>query len=87
MCFYSVDGRTDALMQRVIRQKFANHTIIAVAHKLETILDFDQILVLEAGCMKELGPPYDLLANPDSEFSKLYKDFSSSEKKNGRETS
>ena len=37
--------------------------------------------------MKELGPPHDLLANPDSEFSKLYKDFSSSEKKSGGQES
>lgn len=59
-------------MQRLIRQKFANHTIVAVAHKLETILDFDQIVVLDAGCVKEVGSPHDLLENEESEFSKLY---------------
>jgi ATP-binding cassette subfamily C (CFTR/MRP) protein 1 len=39
-----VDAKTDDLMQRVIREKFSKHTIIAVAHKLDTILDFDDLL-------------------------------------------
>ncbi|KAF2177348.1 hypothetical protein K469DRAFT_755155 [Zopfia rhizophila CBS 207.26] len=68
----SIDAKTDALMQRVIREKFSTHTIIAVAHKLETIVDFDRIVVLDGGEVVEVGEPYDLLAKPESAFSKLY---------------
>lgn len=59
-------------MQRVIRQKFSGHTIIAVAHKLETILDFDKVAVLDEGSLVEFDSPDALLSNPSSAFSKLY---------------
>ncbi|KAJ5383032.1 hypothetical protein N7517_000943 [Penicillium concentricum] len=68
----NIDTKTDEIMQRVIREKFCNHTIIAVAHKLDTILDFDRIVVLDAGRIVENGEPYALLAEPKSHFSKLY---------------
>ncbi|KAK4867830.1 hypothetical protein LT330_007489 [Penicillium expansum] len=68
----NIDTKTDEIMQRVIREKFCNHTIIAVAHKLDTILDFDRIVVLDAGRIVENGEPYALLTEPKSHFSKLY---------------
>lgn len=79
ICFYaqansprsSVDTRTDEIMQRIIRENFSNHTIITVAHKLETILDYDRVIVLDAGRIIESGNPYDLLAS-ESHFSSLY---------------
>ncbi|KAK2757241.1 hypothetical protein FQN54_004755 [Arachnomyces sp. PD_36] len=67
----NVDTKTDETMQRVIREKFCNHTIIAVAHKLDTILDYDKAVVLDAGRIIECGDPYTLLTQ-DSAFSKLY---------------
>lgn len=59
-------------MQRIIRQKFSRHTIIAVAHKLDTITDFDKVAVLDKGTLVELDSPYKLLAQPSSAFSQLY---------------
>jgi ABC-type multidrug transport system fused ATPase/permease subunit len=59
-------------MQRLIRKKFANHTIIAVAHKIETIMDFDKVAVLDAGRLVEFDNPYSLLEAPGSVFAKLY---------------
>lgn len=59
-------------MQRVIREKFCNHTILAVVHKLDTILDFDRIVVLDAGRIVEVGEPFILLSDPKSHFSRLY---------------
>jgi ABC-type multidrug transport system fused ATPase/permease subunit len=59
-------------MQRVIREKFCNHTIIAVAHKLDTVLDFDRIVVLDAGQIVENGEPWMLLKDPKSHFGQLY---------------
>ena len=68
----SIDTKTDEIMQRVIREKFCNHTIISVAHKLDTILDYDRVVVLDAGRIVETGEPYALLTEPKSHFSKLY---------------
>lgn len=67
----NVDGKTDKLMQRLIREKFSAHTIIAVAHKLDTILDFDKVAMLEGGRLIEFDDPYALL-NTDSAFARLY---------------
>lgn len=58
-------------MQRVLREKFANHTVLAVAHKLDTILDFDKVAMLEAGQLIEFDDPYTLLST-DSAFNRLY---------------
>ncbi|KAJ5562000.1 hypothetical protein N7535_003537 [Penicillium sp. DV-2018c] len=68
----NIDTKTDEIMQRVIREKFCNHTIIAVAHKLDTILDFDRVVVLDAGRIVENGEPYALLTDAKSHFSRLY---------------
>jgi ABC-type multidrug transport system fused ATPase/permease subunit len=59
-------------MQRLIRKRFANRTIIAVAHKLDTIMDFDKVAVLDAGRLVEFDSPYALLEKPQSAFSRLY---------------
>jgi ATP-binding cassette, subfamily C (CFTR/MRP), member 1 len=58
-------------MQRLIREKFSSHTIIAVAHKLDSILDFDKVAMLDGGRLIEFGDPYALL-NRDSAFNRLY---------------
>ncbi|KAJ5212490.1 uncharacterized protein N7498_004136 [Penicillium cinerascens] len=68
----NIDTKTDEIMQRVIREKFCKHTILSVAHKLDTILDYDRIVVLDAGRIVETGEPYALLSEPKSHFSKLY---------------
>jgi ABC-type transport system involved in cytochrome bd biosynthesis fused ATPase/permease subunit len=59
-------------MQRLIRRKFAGHTIIAVAHRIETIMDFDKVAVLDAGRLVEFDSPYALLDKPGSAFARLY---------------
>ncbi|OJK00394.1 hypothetical protein ASPACDRAFT_52107 [Aspergillus aculeatus ATCC 16872] len=72
----SVDAGTDHIMQRVIREKFSAHTIVTVAHKLDTILDYDKIIVMEAGRVVETGAPHELLASDKSHFSRLYASLS-----------
>lgn len=59
-------------MQRIIRERFSNHTIIAVAHKLDTILDFDKVALLDDGILIEFDAPHELLADSSSAFYKLY---------------
>lgn len=67
-------------MQRIIREKFSSHTIIAVAHKLDTILDFDKVALLDEGKLVEFDSPYHLLSDSSSAFYKLY--FSSHTEEN-----
>ncbi|PYH98071.1 P-loop containing nucleoside triphosphate hydrolase protein [Aspergillus ellipticus CBS 707.79] len=67
----SVDPETDALMQRIIRTAFAGCTIIAVAHRLHTVLDFDKIVVVQSGHIVDYGAPDDLLKKKGL-FSQLY---------------
>lgn len=67
----SVDTNSDHLMQKIIREEFKDCTIIAVAHRLDTILDFDRIALLSAGELKEFDTPRALLERP-SAFRELY---------------
>jgi ABC-type multidrug transport system fused ATPase/permease subunit len=67
----NVDVVSDALMQRIIRQDFADCTVLAVAHRLETILDFDRIAVLKDGELIEFDTPEALLKT-NSAFKDLY---------------
>lgn len=73
----NVDVVSDALMQRVIREKFSDCTIIAVAHRLDTIMDFDRVALMQEGELVELDSPQKLLAR-DSAFKELYESRSSS---------
>ncbi|KAK6542686.1 hypothetical protein TWF694_006630 [Orbilia ellipsospora] len=66
----SVDKDTDEMMQRIIREEMKDRTIIAVAHRLQTILDFDRVAVMENGKIVEVGNPQVLLGK-ESKFKKL----------------
>lgn len=59
-------------MQRVLREELEGRTLIAVAHKLHTVMDFDRIVLIQKGKIIESGNPQDLLATPTSAFYKLY---------------
>lgn len=67
----SVDIASDELMQCVVREEFADATVIAVAHRLDTILDFDRIALLRDGKLVEMDTPSELLGR-DSAFKELY---------------
>jgi ATP-binding cassette subfamily C (CFTR/MRP) protein 1 len=57
----SIDQHTESRMQQVIREEFIDHTIIAIAHRLETIAEFDRVVLLEKGCIVDQGNPAELL--------------------------
>ncbi|ORY53612.1 P-loop containing nucleoside triphosphate hydrolase protein [Rhizoclosmatium globosum] len=60
----AVDMRTDALVQSAIRSSsglFASSTVLCIAHRLQTIIDFDRVLVLDYGKVVEYGTPHELL--------------------------
>jgi len=57
----SVDRRTDELLQQALSETFSDGTILAVAHRLETVISYDFILVLGHGRVLEFGSPAELL--------------------------
>lgn len=59
----NVDPQTDALIQHTIRRKFADCTVLTIAHRLHTVMDSDKVLVMDAGTMKEFDHPFILLEN------------------------
>ncbi|KAF2894428.1 hypothetical protein ILUMI_11735 [Ignelater luminosus] len=61
----NVDPQTDALIQQTIRKKFADCTVLTIAHRLHTIMDSDKVLVMDAGCVVEYEHPHMLLQNSD----------------------
>ncbi|XP_009948351.1 PREDICTED: multidrug resistance-associated protein 4-like, partial [Leptosomus discolor] len=67
----NVDPRTDEFIQKTIREKFAHCTVLTIAHRLNTIIDSDRIMVLDAGRLKEYGEPYILLQEQDGLFYKM----------------
>ncbi|OMJ19580.1 Metal resistance protein YCF1 [Smittium culicis] len=67
----AIDVETDRFIQDVIRTEFATCTVITIAHRLNTIIDSDYILVLEKGEAAEFDNPQALLRNPDSLFTNL----------------
>ncbi|RGP73027.1 canalicular multispecific organic anion transporter 2 [Fusarium sporotrichioides] len=69
----SVDTQTDARMQEVIRTEFSNCTIIMIAHRIDTLLDFDKVAVLDRGSLVEFGAPQELLVDAAGAFTKLYR--------------
>ncbi|KAJ2865042.1 ATP-binding cassette glutathione S-conjugate transporter ycf1 [Coemansia aciculifera] len=66
----NIDSETDRIMQSVIRQEFKDCTVLTIAHRLNTIMDSDRILVMDEGKVAEFDTPANLLAR-DSHFSKL----------------
>lgn len=59
-------------MQVIIRDEFKDHTIIMIAHRLSSLLDFDFILVLDQGLVVESGKPNELLRDPSTRFANMY---------------
>jgi len=67
--------QTDALLQETLRSSvFQNRTIITIAHRINTILDSDRIIVLSAGKVAEFDTPANLLQNRNGLFYSLVKE-------------
>lgn len=67
----SVDFDTDAIISQTIRQAFERSTIITIAHRLRTIIDYDFVAVMEKGNVVEFEKPSTLLRDSSSRFYKL----------------
>jgi ABC-type multidrug transport system ATPase subunit len=69
----AVDLQTDKLIQTTIKENFADLTVLTIAHRLNTIMEADKILVMDAGNVVEFAQPLALLSRPDGYFTQLLK--------------
>ena len=69
----NVDHDTDRLIQETIRKKFQECTVVTIAHRLDTIMDYDKVLVLERGQVAEFDEPRALLRKEIGLFLELHK--------------
>lgn len=68
----SIDAETDNFIQSMIREKFANCTVLTIAHRLHTIIDSTKVLVLDAGHVNEYDAPNVLLSHEGGTFKALW---------------
>lgn len=66
-----VDVETERVMQDIIRNEFKEYTVIAVSHRLDMIMDFDRVIVMDAGEVVEIGSPVALAGAVGSKFGDL----------------
>ncbi len=70
----AVDLQTDKLIQQAIKENFKDLTVLTIAHRLNTIMEADKILFMDAGKVMEFAPPLVLLNRPDGYFNTLLKE-------------
>ncbi|KAJ2103099.1 hypothetical protein GGI16_003057 [Coemansia sp. S142-1] len=68
----NVDLETDKSVQELIRKEFGDCTVLTIAHRLETIMNSDRIIVMDKGTIAEIGTPQELIAK-DGMFAQLVK--------------
>ncbi|XP_022822572.1 multidrug resistance-associated protein 4-like [Spodoptera litura] len=70
----NVDPQTDNFIQETIRRQFVSCTVLTIAHRLNTIMDSDKVLVMSSGQVAEYDHPYVLLSDPNSHFSAMVRE-------------
>ena len=76
----NIDLVTEEKIQSLIESQFTNSTVITIAHRLNTIIKSDKVLVLSMGEVVEYDRPAVLMQNPESEFAKLLKELKQKKK-------
>ncbi|GAM87020.1 hypothetical protein ANO11243_050410 [Dothideomycetidae sp. 11243] len=69
----SVDIHTEEKMMELLRTEFRGWTVVAIVHRLKSVVDFDRVVVLDAGRIIENDSPQQLLADESSAFAKLFR--------------
>lgn len=70
----AVDLETDDLIQSTIRTEFQECTVLTIAHRLNTIMDYTRVMVLDKGEIKEFASPQELLLDKEGTFYSMAKD-------------
>lgn len=65
------DTQTDDRLQQVTRNAFKSRTVLCIAHRLNTVMEYDRVLVMEAGSVAEVDTPANLLAMPTGHFAQM----------------
>ena len=68
----SVDLESDALIQQTLQHKLGGTTVLTIAHRLETIMHCDRVVVMDAGKVAEEGPPLEMRERKGSRFCELW---------------
>lgn len=76
----TVDFETDRMIQQTITREFAHRTILCVAHRLQTIINYDKVVVMEAGKIVEEGAPKRLFEDKSSHFASMCAESNITEK-------
>lgn len=71
---FKLFSSTDSLIQKTIRKNFKYCTVLTIAHRLNTIMDSDKVLVMDAGQAVEFDHPHNLLQDPDGYLTKMLKE-------------
>lgn len=69
----SIDAEADAAIQRVLAEQLAGATVLTIAHRIHTVMEYDAVMVMAGGQVAEMGPPRALAADPASMFHSLHK--------------
>lgn len=67
----SMDSETDQLIQQMFRRELLDCTVLTIAHRINTIIDSDKIVVVHEGEVVEFGPPHKLLLDKSSVFYQM----------------
>ena len=67
----NIDSETDSKIQATIRKEFLKCTVLTIAHRLETIIDYDVIVFMDQGIIKETGHAYELLNLENGYFKSM----------------
>ncbi|CCW72351.1 unnamed protein product [Phytomonas sp. Hart1] len=67
----NIDPEVDQYIQSTVMRTFAAYTVITIAHRLQTVAQYDRIIVMNNGRVAEIGSPYDLVTRQDSIFRSM----------------
>ena len=82
----NIDIKTEQIIQKLIIEEFAESTVITIAHRLNTIIQSDKVLVLGEGSVLEYDHPQTLLADKNSFFYSLANELEKKEKKSKKKS-
>ena len=71
----NIDVVTEQKIQKLIKEEFTGSSVITIAHRLNTIIKSDKVLVLSHGELVEYDSPKNLMKDPNSEFAKLLQEL------------